>query len=64
MKMSTETEGSPSRKKYVKEFKDLKYTQWRDKYDYGQRWTAECVFSAVKRITGEVVMASKTENML
>jgi len=61
---STETKGSPSRKKYVKEFKDLKYTQWRDKYDYGQRWAVECVFSAVKRITGEFVTASKTENML
>jgi len=36
----------------------------REKYDYGRRWAAETVFSAVKRISGEHVAATKTENMM
>jgi hypothetical protein len=33
------------------------------KYDYGKRWAVEGAFSLVKRIMGESVSATKTENM-
>jgi hypothetical protein len=42
----------------------LGYQGWKQKYDYGKRWAAESVFSAVKRISGEHVAATKTENMM
>jgi hypothetical protein len=44
--------------------KELGYQRWKQKYDYGRRWAAESVFSAVKRISGEHVAATKTENMM
>jgi hypothetical protein len=39
------------------------YKSWKKKYDYGKRWAVEGAFSLVKRITGESVSATKTENM-
>ena len=54
--------GSPARANAVKEMKTLGYQ--REKYDYGRRWAAETVFSAVKRISGEHVAATKTKNMM
>jgi hypothetical protein len=61
---SIKARGSPSRAKAVRELKDFGYLAWRQKYDYGKRWAAETVFSSVKRISGEHVSATKTENML
>jgi hypothetical protein len=51
------------RKRFVKEYFELGYDQWRDKYRYGMRWMVESVYSAIKRITGEYVRARKAENM-
>jgi len=61
---NTKARGSPSRARAVRELKDLGYQCWKKKYNYGRRWAAESVFSAVKRISGEHVMATKTENMM
>ena len=61
---NTKARGSPSRARAVRELKDLGYQCWKEKYNYGRRWAAESVFSAVKRISGEHVMATKTENMI
>lgn len=61
---STRARGSPARAKAVREMKDLGYKEWKQKYSYGRRWAAETVFSAVKRISGEHVAATKTENMM
>ncbi len=51
------------RKKYAREFRELGYQAWRDKYRYGKRWYPECIFSAVKRKSGEYLRATKVENM-
>jgi len=60
----TKARGSPARARAVRELKDLGYQNWKEKYNYGRRWAAESIFSAVKRISGEHVMATKTENMM
>ncbi len=61
---STKSRGSPYRAKCVRERKELGgYKGWRDKYDYGKRWLAENVFSAVKRIFGETVRANSIAGM-
>ncbi|MEM3006432.1 MAG: IS5 family transposase [Candidatus Nitrosotenuis sp.] len=39
------------------------YQHWRDSVSYGKRWIVESVFSALKRIFGEHVMAHKRHNM-
>jgi len=61
---NTKARGSPARAKAVRELKDLGYQCWKQKYDYGRRWTTESTFSAVKRISGEYVTATKAENMI
>ena len=38
--------------------------QWKDSVSYGQRWTAETVFSSIKRMFGEYVTAIRVENMI
>ncbi len=60
---STRARGSPLRKKHVREYKQLGYKKWRDKYRYGYRWRVEGNFSAVKRLAGEHVAATKKANM-
>jgi hypothetical protein len=61
---NTKARGSPARAKAVREMRDLGYQSWRQKYSYGRRWTSESTFSAVKRISGEYVTATKAENMI
>lgn len=39
------------------------YQYWKDSVSYGKRWIVESVFSALKRIFGEHVMAHKRQNM-
>ena len=51
------------RKGYAREFRELGYEGWRDKYKYGKRWYPEGTFSAVKRKFGEFVRATKVKNM-
>lgn len=51
------------RKKYAKEFHELGYEKWRDKYEYGKRWYSEIPHSVVKRKCGEYVRATKKEHM-
>ena len=61
---STKARGSSYRAKCVRERKKLGgYKGWRDKYEYGKRWIAENVLSAVKRIFGETVRATSTVGM-
>jgi IS5 family transposase len=60
---STRARGCPLRKKHVRGYKRLGYKKWRNKYEYGYRWRAEGNFSAVKRLTGEYVVATKKTNM-
>jgi hypothetical protein len=35
------------------------FKKWKHSVSYGHRWTAETVFSAIKRMFGEYVMARK-----
>jgi len=51
------------RKKYAKEFHELGYEKWKDRYEYGKRWYSEIPHSVVKRKFGEFVRATKKENM-
>jgi len=61
---STRSRGSPYRAKCVREKQELGgYKGWRDKYEYGKRWIAEAIFSAVKRIFGETVRATSIDGM-
>jgi hypothetical protein len=60
---STKARGSPLRAKHAREYLEPGYKSWKKKYDYGKRWAVEGAFSLVKRITGELVSATKTENM-
>jgi hypothetical protein len=47
----------------VLEFKKYGYDSWKIVHGYGRRWSAESVFSAIKRIFGETVRATSTEGM-
>ena len=47
----------------VLEFKKYGYDSWKKVHQYGRRWAAESVFSAIKRIFGETVRATSTEGM-
>jgi transposase len=40
------------------------YQYWKDSVSYGRRWIVESVFSVLKRIFGEHVMAHKRKNMV
>ncbi len=40
------------------------YSEWRKSSRYGKWWLVESLFSAIKRMFGESVMAHKKENML
>jgi hypothetical protein len=60
---STRARGSPYRASMVRERKALGYEAWRDKYDYGQRWSAEGVYSTFKRIFGETLRATSIPGM-
>ena len=40
------------------------FKKWKHSVSYGHRWTAETVFSAIKRMSGEYVMARKYPNMV
>lgn len=54
-----------TRWKYSQEQKKLGYKKWARKRGYGFRWVCtEGIFSAVKRMEGEYVSATKKENML
>jgi len=61
---STKARGSPRRKKEVIEYKKLGHNKWVEKKGYGLRWVySEGIFSANKRIFGEIVRATKKRNM-
>jgi hypothetical protein len=47
----------------VLEFKKYGYDSWKRVHQYGRRWAAECVISAIKRIFGETVRATSIEGM-
>lgn len=61
---STKAKCSPRRKKEVIEYQELGHDEWVKEKGYGMRWPAsEGIFSADKRIFGEVVRATKKRNM-
>lgn len=61
---SDNAHGSMFRKEHVNEYKKLGYKKWRKKKKYGNRWLCtEVLYSAVKRMEGEYVRATKEENM-
>ena len=45
----------------VLEFQKYGYDSWKGVHQYGRRWAAEGVFSAIKRIFGETVRATSIE---
>jgi hypothetical protein len=47
----------------VLQFQKYGYDSWRIVHQYGRRWAAESVFSAIKRIFGETVRATSIEQM-
>lgn len=60
---STKTK-SPRRKQEVRIYKSMPYEEWSREKDYGQRWpVTEGIFSAVTRIFGDSVSATKKRNM-
>jgi hypothetical protein len=42
----------------------LDFDRWKSSVSYGHRWIAESVFSAIKRMFGEYVMARNYQNMV
>jgi len=61
---SKNAHGSLFRNKHVIEYKKLGYEKWAEEKEYGLRWLCtEGIFSAVKRIFGEFVCATKRINM-
>lgn len=56
--------GLSPRGQAVKEFQKLGYEGWKKKHEYGRRWAAEGLFSAIKRCFGETVRATSTEGMI
>lgn len=60
---STKTK-SPRRKQEVKIYRSMPYKEWSREKNYGQRWPiTEGIFSAVTRIFGDSVSATKKRNM-
>ena len=60
---STRTK-SPRRKQEVRIYKSMPYEEWSREKQYGQRWPiTEGIFSAVTRIFGDSVSATKKRNM-
>ena len=57
----TRARGSPSRAAHIREKNRLGYDHWRDRYQYGQRWSTETYFSGVKRVFGETTRSHTRE---
>ncbi len=62
-KPRTKARGSIDRKKEVIEY-TLDPDRWKKKKGYGERWNAEILFSAFKRIYGEYARAKDFKNMV
>lgn len=61
---NTKSLGSPRRREEVIICKSMPHEEWVREKNYGMRWPAsEGIFSANKRIFGEVVRATKKKNM-
>jgi len=61
---NTKALGSPRRKEEVIIYKSMPHEEWVREKDYGMRWPlSEGIFSANKRIFGEMVRATKKKNM-
>ena len=46
----------------LKQLKD--FAKWKQSVSYGYRWTAETVFSSIKRMLGEYVYSRRFPNMV
>lgn len=61
---NTKSLGSPRRREEAIIYKSMPHEEWVREKNYGMRWPAsEGIFSANKRIFGEVVRATKKKNM-
>ena len=61
---SDNANGSMFRREHVEEYKKLGYKKWMKKKHYGDRWLCtEVLYSAVKRMEGEYVKATKEKNI-
>jgi hypothetical protein len=61
---STKAKNSPKRKEEVIIYQSMPHEEWVREKGYGMRWPAsEGIFSAKKRVQGEVVRAVKKRNM-
>jgi len=61
---STKSTKSPRRKQEVRIYRSMPYKEWSREKQYGMRWPiTEGIFSAVTRIFGDSVSATKKRNM-
>ena len=56
--------GSKYRSQCVRERDQLGWEKWKETKGYGKRWSAEAVFSAVKRMMGETVKATDIQGII
>lgn len=56
--------GSKYRSECIRERDRIGWEKWKETKQYGKRWTAESVFSAVKRMTGETVRATSIQGII
>jgi hypothetical protein len=56
---SVKTKQCPLRREEVLLIKKLGYERWKQFKDAGRRWTAEIVFSSIKRVFGENLLSKK-----
>jgi Transposase DDE domain len=56
---SVKTKQCPLRREEVLLIKKLGYERWKQFKDAGRRWTAEIVFSSIKRVLGENLLSKK-----
>jgi hypothetical protein len=56
---SIRTKGCPLRRDEVLLIKKLGYERWKQLKDAGRRWTAEIVFSSIKRVLSENLLSKK-----
>ncbi len=58
---SSQSRGSPSRAKVVRQIRRTSEKEWKEYVEYGKRWNVEIYFSGLKRTMGEVIKAVKPE---
>ncbi len=60
---STQAKGSPARARVVRRVRKIGEDQWKKENEYGRRWLVEIYFSGLKRTMGEVIKATRPDNI-